>query len=78
LFFSFLFWLRLVCFFSLQEKAILAGNLRLSVTDGKEKRPNPVMVPQREQVRLDEKKATFEQLDRQAEQVRTLECFQSR
>lgn len=58
-------------------KAVLEGNLRLSVTDGKEKRPNPVMVPKREQVKLDEKKATFEQLDRQAEQVSTLECVQS-
>ena len=49
----------------------------MSMTDGKEKRPNPMMVPKREQVKLDEKKATFEQLDRQAEQVSTLECFQS-
>lgn len=51
-----------------REKAVLEGNLRLSATDGKEKRPNSVMVPKREQVKLDEKKATFEQLDRQAEQ----------
>lgn len=37
--------------------------------DGKGKRPNSVVVPKREQVKLDEKKATFEQLDKQAEQV---------
>ena len=67
--------LRFVCFFSLQEKAVLEGNLRLSATDGKGKRPGPVMVPKREQVKLDEKKAAFEQLDRQAEQVSTREYF---
>lgn len=37
--------------------------------DSKGKRPNSVVVPKREQVKLDEKKATFEQLDKQAEQV---------
>lgn len=47
----------------------------MSATDGKEKRPHSVMVPKREQVKMDEKKAAFEQLDRQAEQVsKLIEC----
>ena len=41
----------------------------MSREDGKGKRPNSVVVPKREQVKLDEKKATFEQLDKQAGQV---------
>ena len=55
------------CVFS-KEKAVLEGNLRLSPADSKGKKTNP----KQEQVKLDEKKATFEQLDRQAEQVSIL------
>lgn len=33
------------------------------------------MIPKREQIKLSEKKATFEQLDKQAEQVNTLLFF---
>lgn len=59
------------CVFS-KEKAVLEGNLRLSPADSKGKKTNSVSVPKQEQVKLDEKKATFEQLDRQAEQVSIL------
>ena len=41
----------------------------MSATDGKGKTSKSVMIPKREQIKLGEKKATFEQLDKQAEQV---------
>lgn len=34
-----------------------------------EKKPNSVVVPKREQIKLGERKATFEQLDEQAQRV---------
>lgn len=54
---------------SFKEKAVLEGNLRPAPGESKGKRPTSVVIPKREQIRLDEKKATFEELDRKAEEV---------
>lgn len=54
---------------SFKEKAVLEGNLRQAPGESKGKRPTSVVIPKREQIKLGEKKATFEELDRKAEQV---------
>ena len=61
--------LNLVFSVSFKEKAVLEGNLRPAPGESKGKRPTSVVIPKREEMKLGEKKATFEELNRKAEQV---------